>query len=273
MVAVLTFFAGHWISSVFLQSFFHHRYGAHRQFTMSRRWERLFHLLTYLVQGSSYLNPRAYAILHRMHHAFSDTERDPHSPRYFANAAAMMWATKHRYDAFAYRRTEPDARFEGGYPEWPMLDKLGQSWPMRLAWVGAYSAFYVAFAPSLWWFLLLPAHFVLGPIHGAIVNWAGHRYGYRNYATDDVSRNTLPIEFLTMGELFQNNHHQFPMSPNFGARRFELDPTYLVIVLFAKLGIIQNLSQQRARYPLARRAEDPELDLPLPSGDAKSASA
>eukprot|EP01036_Dinobryon_divergens_P038408 gene38408-50429_t len=31
-------------------------------------------------EGSSFLSPRAYAILHRMHHAFSDTKRDPHSP-------------------------------------------------------------------------------------------------------------------------------------------------------------------------------------------------
>ena len=51
------------------------RYGAHRMFTMSKR-ERTFHLLTYLTQGSSYLNPRAYAILHR-HHAYTDGPRTP----------------------------------------------------------------------------------------------------------------------------------------------------------------------------------------------------
>ena len=61
----------------------------------------------------------------------------------------------------------------------------------RLAWVGAYSAFYFAFATHAWLLLLLPAHFIMGPIHGAIVNWCGHRYGYRNFDSDDVSRNTL----------------------------------------------------------------------------------
>ena len=38
--------------------------------------------------------------------------------------------------------------------------------------------------PSLahWaFFLLLPVHFLMGPFHGAIVNWAGHKYGYRNF--------------------------------------------------------------------------------------------
>jgi stearoyl-CoA desaturase (delta-9 desaturase) len=261
MAVILTFFVGHWLSSVFCQTFFQHRYGAHRQFTMSKGWERCFHLLTYIAQGSSFLSPRAYAILHRMHHAFSDTERDPHSPLHSSNPATMMWKTKRKYDDYAYRRAEPDARFDGGFPEWPWLDRLSQSWTMRLAWGAAYTAVYVAFAPSYWWFLLLPAHYVMGPIHGAIVNWGGHKYGYRNYKTDDVSRNTLIFDFLTLGELFQNNHHEFAMSPNFAARRFELDPTYPVILVLAKLGIIKNVSPQRARYPHERKANEEAAPL------------
>ena len=59
---------------MFCQSFFLHRFGAHKQFTMSRGWELFFNYLTALTQNSSYLNPRGYAILHRMHHAYSDTE-------------------------------------------------------------------------------------------------------------------------------------------------------------------------------------------------------
>jgi stearoyl-CoA desaturase (delta-9 desaturase) len=42
------------------------------------------------------------------------------------------------------------------------------------------------------------------------------------------------------------------MSPNFAARKFELDPTYPVIWLFNKLGIIRDLSPQRARFPAVR---------------------
>ena len=79
-MAILVFFVLHWQLSVFFQSFYLHRYGAHRQFSMSKGWERFFHFSTWAVQGSSFLNPRSYAIMHRMHHAFSDTSRDPHSP-------------------------------------------------------------------------------------------------------------------------------------------------------------------------------------------------
>lgn len=255
---VLIFFVLHWQLCVFCQTFFLHRYAAHKQFTMSPGWERFFYVLTYVSQGASFLNPRGYAILHRMHHAYSDTEKDPHSPLYATNAMAMMWKTKHEYDDFAYKRRAPEPRFEGDYPEWDALDKLGQSWVMRLAWVGGYTLFYVKFATSPWLFLLLPITYVMGPVHGAIVNWCGHKYGYKNYDNGDASRNTLAFDFLTLGELFQNNHHKFAMSPNFAARRWEIDPTYTVIRVFAFLGIIKLKGNQRMRYPLeAEGAEVP----------------
>lgn len=268
MVVLLTFFVIHWQLSVFCQTFFLHRYGAHRMFTMSKGWERFFYLLTYFSQGASFLHPRAYAILHRMHHAFSDTERDPHSPLFYQNVMSMMLATKVRYDDFAYDRRSPEARFDGGVPTWPALDRLSQSWPLRILWLLVYTGIYAVFAPSPIWFLLLPFHFVMGPIHGAIVNWCGHKYGYQNFQNGDASRNTLFFDFLTCGELFQNNHHKFGMAPNFAARWFEIDPAYPFIRLFSALGVIELKSPQKMRYPApvhetdepARAFPDPEVE-------------
>jgi stearoyl-CoA desaturase (delta-9 desaturase) len=267
MAIILSFFVAHWVLSVFFQTLFQHRYGAHRMFTMSRGWERAMYIMSFFFQGASFLNPRAYAILHRQHHAFSDTERDPHSPHRFKNVWVMMLETKRRYDDYAYHRVEPEARFAGGYPEWPLLDRLSQRWDIRIAFCVAYTAVYVLFAPHWFYFLLLPAHFVMGPIHGAIVNWCGHMYGYRNFATDegDRSRNTLPFDFLTLGELFQNNHHKFGMSPNFGVRWFEIDPTWIAIRGLAAVGIVklparpQRMRWTRAALEAPAPAEPPAL--------------
>ena len=255
---IVAFFVAHWQLSVFFQTFYLHRYGAHKQFTMSHGWERFFHFCTYVFQGSSFLSPRGYAILHRMHHAYSDTDKDPHSPLNYTNVMTMMLATKKKYDDFAYRRVEPEKRFEAGLPDWPAIDRLSQSWVGRLAWGGAYVLFYVRFVTAPWQWLLLPAHFVMGPIHGAIVNWCGHKYGYKSFDNGDASRNTLPLDFLTAGELFQNNHHKYGMSPNFAARWFEIDPAYQVMRLLALVGIIDLTGAQVMRPPSGAEAEAAE---------------
>jgi stearoyl-CoA desaturase (delta-9 desaturase) len=254
---VYAFFVSHWLLSVLFQSLFQHRYAAHKMYTMGPRTERVIHFLTWLVQGSSYLNPRGYAILHREHHAFSDTERDPHAPGFHQNALLMMWRTKKRYDDYAHDRVAPEPRFDGDVPQWKLVDvTLGQSWLMRILFGVAYSAFYFTFATH-WWQIafMLPVHFVMGPVHGAIVNWCGHKYGYQSFDNGDSSRNTLPFDFLTMGELFQNNHHKYGASPDFSARWFELDPGWQVLRLMAAARIVTLRTPQRATFPEpARRA-------------------
>ncbi len=256
-VVILAFFLFHWQASVFFQSFFHHRYGAHRQFTMSKGWERFFHFTAWAIQGSSYLNPRAYAVMHRMHHAYSDTEKDPHSPIHQPNFFKMMWRTKVIYFDLLSRKTKPEPKFDGGYPEWRLLDETLAGWGPSIAWGVAYTLFYFAFATHWWMFLLLPIHWFMGPTHGAIVNYLGHKLGYRNFDSDDNSKNTLVFDVLTMGELFQNNHHKFGQSPNFGVRWFEIDPAYQFIKVLGFFGVIDLSKAQVARW-------EPRVATPAP---------
>lgn len=242
MLIAILFLVVHWYLSLFSQTFFLHRYAAHKMFIMNKFWERYFSLFAYITQGSSYLSPRAYAIMHRMHHAFSDTPKDPHSPHNHSNVFTMMWKTKDVYIDYVRNKIMPEARFDMK-PIWEKLEKLGETWVSRIAWGAVYTFVYIGlfmYADMPWWcFLFIPIHYLMGPIHGAIVNWSGHKYGYSNYDNNDKSKNSLVWDVLMLGELFQNNHHKLPNRVNFGTRWFELDPTYPVIKLLELLRIIR----------------------------------
>lgn len=236
---IIAFFILHWYASLFFQTFFHHRYSAHQMFTMSKFWEKVFFVGSYVTQGSSFLSPYAYGLLHRMHHAYADTEKDPHSPSYQNNIWKMMWRTKNIYNDIFIGEFPVEERFTKNLPEWHSFDRFADSWFSRISWGVFYVLFYIAFAPSYWYFLLLPAHFIMGPLHGAVINWFAHKYGYVNFKCGDTSKNFLPFDFLMLGESYHNNHHVLADRPNFGFRWFEFDPVYPFIVVFDKLHIIR----------------------------------
>lgn len=238
MIWIILFFVLHWYLSLFAQSFFHHRYAAHRAFTMSKGWERFFLVYSFITQGSSYMSPRIYAILHRMHHAYTDTEMDPHSPSYDKNLFAMMWKTSLTYVHIKKNKLQVEERFLKNIPAENWLDRFGNTWYSRILWSGIYVWFYIAFAPSAWWYILIPFHIAMGPVHGVIINWFAHKYGETNFATDNTSRNLFKVDLLMLGEGYHNNHHKFPSRANFAAKKGEFDPLYPVIILLNKLRVI-----------------------------------
>jgi stearoyl-CoA desaturase (Delta-9 desaturase) len=236
---IIIFLISHWYLSLFCQTFFQHRYSAHRSFTMSRFWEKVFFVFTWITQGSSYMSPRAYAIMHRMHHAYTDTDRDPHSPSYDKNAFAMMWRTRNIYLAIYDNRYPVEEKFTKNLPQWKWFDTIASSWISRVAWIAIYTMLYIEFAPSFWFLLLLPIHIVMGPIHGVIINWYAHKYGHTNYAANNTSTNLFKIDWLMMGEGYHNNHHHAPSNANFATRKGEIDFCYPIISLLKKLRIIR----------------------------------
>jgi len=193
--------------------------------------------------------------MHRMHHAFADTENDPHSPKYDETIWKMMWKTKTVYSDIANKRIAIESRFTDGVPDWVAFDKFARSWPSRILWAAFYVFMYVQFATTWWLWLLLPIHFLMSPVHGAIINWFAHKYGYRNFPVGDTSRNFLPVDFLMMGESYHNNHHKNGSRANFGGIRWhEIDPTYIVIKILDKVGAIRIVKQKEIKLQDVQKA-------------------
>ncbi|HHZ66167.1 MAG TPA: acyl-CoA desaturase [Flavobacteriales bacterium] len=238
-MAIVIFIIAHWYLSLFAQTFFHHRYAAHKMFTMTKFWEKIFYIYSLLAQGASFMSPYTYGVMHRQHHAFADTEKDPHSPKYEPNLFKMMWKTKTYYDDIFAGRMTIDDKFKKDLPSWKSFERFGNLWAVRLFWVALYTAFYVFFAPYWWVFLFLPLHFVIGPAQGVVINWFAHKIGYVNFKVTNTSRNIWPFDWLMLGEGYHNNHHKHLGRANFGHRWHEIDPVYIAIWIFNKLGIIR----------------------------------
>jgi stearoyl-CoA desaturase (delta-9 desaturase) len=229
-----------WYGGLFFQTFFLHRYAAHQSFSMSPLGEKINYVLTWLFQGSNYLSAYGYGVMHRMHHAYADTEKDPHSPKYDSNLFTMMWRTKNIYHDINREEMKIDSKFTKNVPQWKSFDTFASSKFSRITWGVVYTLYFYAFATEWWQWLFLPVAFLMAPIHGVIINWFAHIYGYVNFKVSDTSKNLLPFDFLMMGEGYHNNHHKHASNPNFGGVRWhEIDPTYFIMLGLAKLRLIR----------------------------------
>lgn len=236
---LLIIFIAIWYSSLFCQTFFQHRYAAHRAFRMNKFWEKAFYIFTYLTQGSSYMSPRAYAVMHRMHHAYTDTPLDPHSPEYSRNVFQMMLRTRKIYSSIYKGNFKVEERFTRNLPDWPGFDRWAHSPLSRIFWVAGYVALFCFLASSFWWLLLLPIVITMGAFHGAIINWYAHKYGYTNFKLKNTSQNLFSVDVFMLGESYHNNHHKHPSAINFGQRWHEMDPVYPLIRFMAWLRIVK----------------------------------
>jgi stearoyl-CoA desaturase (delta-9 desaturase) len=238
-MVILIFIIIHWYTSLFFQSFFHHRYSAHNICSMSRGWEKFFHIACFITQGSSYISAAAYGIMHRLHHAHTDEESDPHSPVITPNPFHMLWYTRNSYYHIYIGKTQVADKWKKNLPLWPEFDRYAHTPYARLMWVAIYIGIYALLATQWWHWLFLPVTLSMGPLQGVAVNWWAHKFGYRNFEMNNDSRNILPVDLFFVGEAFHNNHHQHPTRPNNAVKWFEIDWTYQVMRGMNKLGIIR----------------------------------
>jgi stearoyl-CoA desaturase (delta-9 desaturase) len=220
-------------------------------------WERVAFLVVYFALGPiSYLSARAYAILHRLHHAFSDTDRDPHRPYPgFFGVFKTLWVTARRYNSVFKRHEYMDIdghkikiakEFTENVPlDWPLFDRLVHNWPIRiffLMWyIIAYYHIIEFFDLPNFMYVMVLLHAGMSPIHGAIVNYYAHKYGDQEHETGDTSRNiprTARAILWMAGELYHNNHHKFPGRADFSLGKGD-DGSYKLMLLLERLGIIK----------------------------------
>jgi stearoyl-CoA desaturase (Delta-9 desaturase) len=185
---------------------------------------------------------------HRKHHAFSDHEGDPHSPHvdHGGGWRGALRGLMHAHVGWLFIHTQRanKERYAPDLMKDPQIRFIERTF--------------------LWWAIggLIPVPFLLGFLIGGSVHagltaivWGGlvrmlllhhvtysinslcHFFGRRRFETDDESRNLAWLAPLSLGEAWHNNHHAFPTSAAHGMRRWEIDPSALVIRALEKTGL------------------------------------
>jgi len=81
---------------------------------------------------------------------------------------------------------------------------------------------------------------------------------------DDHSTNVFWLALPSFGESWHHNHHAFPRSASHGLKRWELDPSALVIATLERLGLAWNvvrISPERQAEKTAESQHRPQLHL------------
>ena len=209
-----------------------HRILTHRSLAVPKPLEYAMAILGSLaLQGG----PIEWVATHRKHHAHTDADGDPH------DAHQGLWWT-HIEWLYAPNKSFPRGAEQLRYapdlcndPFYRTLEKLVLPLQIALG-VGL-------FALGGWAFLVWGIFARLVYVYHItwFVNSASHRFGYRNFRTEDKSTNCWWVAVLAWGEGWHNNHHAFPFSARHGMRWFEIDFTWLTIKLLAGLKLAREI--------------------------------
>ncbi len=236
-----------------------HRLLTHRSFTCPKWLEHFFAILGVCSLQDT---PARWVAVHRMHHQHSDEPDDPHSPlvTFFWGHMGWLLVPNRRLSRLdLYERYAKDI----------LRDRFYLTLERRLLWVWVNLAQWAVF------FLLglLPGWALSGDAGEGLrlglsvlvwgvflrtvvvwhitwsVNSVTHLWGYRNYDTDENSRNNVLIGLLSNGEGWHNNHHAQPRAAAHGHKWWEFDVTYLSIRALQLVGLARNVVPFRPTMP------------------------
>ena len=210
---------------------FLHRHQAHRALDLHPIASHFFRFWLWLTTG---MVTREWVAVHRKHHAKCETDADPHSPQIwgiwrvlFGGVGLYRSAAADADTLDVYGRGTPDDWLERNLYGRHSLIGLGLMLVIDVALFGL-GAGLAIYAAQLVWIPFWAA---------GVINGIGHYLGYRNFETQDASRNIVPIGVLIGGEEFHNNHHAYCYSAKFGNKWWEFDIGWVYIKLLESFGL------------------------------------
>lgn len=233
----------------------YHRQLTHRSFKTPLWLEHYYVVLALCCLQDT---PATWVANHRMHHANSDKENDPHSPLvsfwwshfgwlFRRNMALSPLALHGKYarDILSdpwYLRLERGMMSEFIFIGHALLFTAAGAvvgWMQQGTWLGSLQ---MALSMLIWGVIVRT--YVIWHITQS-VNSLAHLFGYRSYETTDNSRNNWLVGILAMGEGWHNNHHAEPSAARQQRRWWEIDMIFYEIWLLERLGLATDVVKPR----------------------------
>ena len=254
----LALFAATYLLAGFGVTIGYHRLLTHRSFSTHRP---VAYALAILGSMAAFGPVIDWVADHRVHHAHTDREGDPHSPHGSGRGPLRGLWHAHVGWLFSSKGHADPARYAPDLVEdrgmrlinagFPVLVGLSVALPALAGWAvsgtaaGALSAGACAGLARIFLF----HHAILS------VNSIGHAYGHRRFSVDDRSANVISLALVSLGESWHHNHHAFPRSASHGLRWFEVDMSGFMIELMARTGLAWNVVRISPERQAARLVE------------------
>ncbi|KAI3839306.1 hypothetical protein MKX03_016850 [Papaver bracteatum] len=195
-----------------------HRSLCHKSLKLNKSVEYLFAYFGLLAgQG----DPIYWVTVHRFHHQFVDTVKDPHSPIEGFWFSYINWIFQHTWEKVSFSVYSSITKlhlFETVHSYYRFLRKT-----ISLHYVGLGLLLYVA--GGLPYFIWEMGVRMAYSHHGTfVINSVCHKWGgKRPYNTKDLSTNNWLMNIINLsGEGWHNNHHAFEFSARLGLEWWQL---------------------------------------------------
>ena len=213
---LLTSIAFFYIYSILSVSMMLHRYYSHKSFKLHPVVKWIFTVFAVLAGRGS---PLGWVYVHRIHHATSDTEKDPHSPHNdnfkFLGFKPIYDDTK-KINYFIVKELLTPAHIK--IDKYYMLIIAGF---LLLLGIIDYNLVLYVWA--------LPVFIV--SLSQIAFNYFAHMHGYRNFETKDRSTNNIYLWPFILGDAWHNNHHAHAEKLSTKVKSHELDPIAILVSL------------------------------------------
>jgi len=236
-VALMLFL--HWLTASLGICLGYHRYLTHRGMDLPK-W--LARTLVFFGALACENGPIKWVAQHRMHHAGSDTDADPHNAKNSLWWAHVGWML---YEHPEFDNKENIRNYSKDIANDPFYQFLDNHF-IKIQFALGFLLYAIGGLPFVVWGIFL--RLVLVYHSTWFVNSAAHAWGYKTFALEnDLSTNCWWVGLIAYGEGWHNNHHAFPKSARHGLRPWEFDMTWMAISVLKALGLATNIKVARLK--------------------------